>query len=100
MTAAPIQNPECHHQKWRKETPTNSDGGSRLRQTGLMSTIVKLPAVDTWPESTAMLNAAHEWAAASAATGASLRVLRSELLTALLSGDHAIPESYDELIGA
>lgn len=30
----------------------------------------------------------------------SLQVLRSELLTALLSGDHATPESYDELLGA
>lgn len=29
----------------------------------------------------------------------SLRTLRSNLLTALLSGEHEIPESYDELIG-
>lgn len=81
-------------------SPGGAGRNKTLRQTGLMSTIVKLPAVDTWPESTAMLNAAHEWAAASAATGASLRVLRSAMLTALLSGEHVIPESYDEMIGA
>lgn len=33
-------------------------------------------------------------------TSRSLRTLRSELLSALLSGAHRIPETYDELVGA
>lgn len=40
------------------------------------------------------------WASSSAATtyAASLRTLRSELLTVLLSGEHEIPESYDAFL--
>lgn len=46
----------------------------------------------------ALCSAATETASRSREVGHSLRALRKELLTALLSGAHAMPESYDELI--
>ena len=66
------------------------------------SILSKIP-VALPPESTQ-----HRWAQAwialrgserrAATSLADLRTLRSNLLTALLSGEHEIPESYDELI--
>lgn len=44
------------------------------------------------------LTAAETAVERTRATVATLRALRSNLLTALLSGEHAIPESYDELM--
>lgn len=49
-------------------------------------------------EFVALCRAANDNVLASRSFAASLRTLRSELLTVLLSGEHEIPESYDELI--
>lgn len=56
-----------------------------------------------WPENAVLVGETDQQFLSSlyAATDsvARLRTLRSNLLTALLSGEHEIPESYDELIG-
>lgn len=58
----------------------------------------------SWPDETrrkawsSRLQALHAADAASLENASKLQKLRSNLLTALLSGEHEIPESYDELM--
>lgn len=79
-----------------------SPGGAGRNKTlnfgRLMETVVSLPPQDRWREIVGTLGAAKERTAAAARYEQSLRDLRANLLTALLSGEHEIPESYDELL--
>ncbi len=59
----------------------------------------RLPPVDEQRRIDGLLVAAGDAAAHSVAAATSLRSARVELLATLLSGEHAIPEAYDELMG-
>jgi len=59
----------------------------------------RLPPVDEQRRIDGLLVAAGDAAARSVAAATSLRSARVELLATLLSGEHAIPEAYDELMG-
>lgn len=54
------------------------------------------PKRSLWSQRFRAVDAASEGMRAS---GQALRALRANLLTALLAGEHEIPESYDELMG-
>lgn len=56
------------------------------------------PPAEDQNELTAALDAALDSVDAALATADALRTLRSNLLTVLLSGEHEIPASYDELL--
>ena len=65
----------------------------------LASVFVKIPT--TPEEQLRIVHLAESFAAVTAnaaSHAASLRRLRSELLTSLLSGTHTIPESYDDVM--
>lgn len=59
-----------------------------------------VPSLDIQRRLAFEMNGLSEVAAATRRLSARLRILRSNLLTALLSGEHEIPESYDELMEA
>lgn len=59
---------------------------------------VRLPDEDSRTQWASMLEGADAAATAHAKSIADLRALRSNLLTALLSGEHEIPATYDELM--
>jgi type I restriction enzyme S subunit len=61
---------------------------------------VPAPPVARQMEVTDILDSCDEAATSSMDAVDSLRLLRTELLSALLSGAHRIPETYDELMGA
>lgn len=58
-----------------------------------------LPGVDVQDQIVSDIAAMTGAADAARATAESLRTLRSNLLTVLLSGEHEIPSSYDALLG-
>lgn len=71
----------------------------RLNPEGLLGIRLPMPALgvqDAWIEA---LDALWEAAAARNVTASGLRLVRSSLLALLLSGEHKILESYDELMG-
>lgn len=59
-----------------------------------------VPSLDIQRRLAFEMNGLSEVAAATRRLSARLRILRSNLLTGLLSGEHEIPESYDELMEA
>lgn len=66
----------------------------------IRNTSVEWPAEADLPSLAAALRETREACRAQAAVAAALGELRANLLTALLSGEHEIPESYDELMEA
>lgn len=56
---------------------------------------IAVPSLDRQPVITAAFKSTEETASLTHCYATSLRTLRSELLTVLLSGEHEIPESYD-----
>lgn len=84
----------------RLTSPGGAGRNKTLNQGALLRTTASLPPRSKWLVTTEALAAARENAAATAGHAASLRKLRTELLSTLLSGAHRIPETYDELMGA
>ena len=70
----------------------------RLNPEQLLDVLVAMPRLPAQRSALAALDAAWEAKLEAEELAASLRALRSNLLTALLSGDHEIPESYDALL--
>nr|WP_300144484.1 restriction endonuclease subunit S [Propionicimonas sp.] len=70
-----------------------------VNQSIVASIQVSVPTLDEQDRIGSLLSEAAETVTKAMASAAKLCTLRTQLLTALLSGEHAIPESYDELIG-
>ena len=71
----------------------------RLNPDALMNIELPMPSLDVQDTWLATLDALWQEMSAASTTLTTLRALRSHVLTALLSGEHAIPEYYDELMG-
>lgn len=71
----------------------------KINRTELMSIEVPDIEPDEQASIAADLDSMRDAADAARATAESLRTLRSNLLTVLLSGEHEIPSSYDALLG-
>jgi len=71
----------------------------KINRTELMSIEVPDIEPDEQASIAADLDSMRDAAGAARATAESLRTLRSNLLTVLLSGEHEIPASYDALLG-
>ncbi len=72
----------------------------RLNPSELLKIEVPMPGLAEQQQFCEMLDGLWESQLARKAAADDLRALRSNLLTALLSGEHEIPESYDELMVA
>jgi type I restriction enzyme S subunit len=81
-------------------SPGGAGRNRTLNQKALMTSPVRLPPLDQWNQVVHLLAAATDHAAQCRETESSLRELRSQLLTALISGEHVIPSTYDELMSA
>ncbi|MCQ9162972.1 restriction endonuclease subunit S [Arthrobacter sp. STN4] len=82
-----------------EERATGSDMRN-LTQKAIMELEIPAPLIETQKQIGSALRSADAVAASATAYAASLRTLRSELLTVLLSGEHEIPESYGVDIAA
>lgn len=70
----------------------------KINKTNFSSLKISLPSLEFQEEYVSPLRDVAESRAQAEQTVQTLRDLRSNLLTALLSGEHEIPESYDELM--
>lgn len=92
-----------HWAFWAYESGTFRDiaNGTNIKHVGVeRAKSLSAPALDEESQrlATAPLDGIRDAAAAARATADALRTLRSNLLTVLLSGEHEIPASYDELL--
>lgn len=71
----------------------------RLNPEALLGIEVPMPPLEVQDAWLVALDAWWEVVAAGSVTVLALRRTRSDLLAALLSGEHVIPDSYDELMG-
>lgn len=69
-----------------------------INQGHVASLRIPLPSLDVQRERVATIDAARAAASESSMLATSLRSLRSNLLTALLSGEHEIPATYDAVL--
>jgi type I restriction enzyme S subunit len=81
-------------------SPGGAGRNKTLNQKALLSSTVTLPEISTWADVVSLLGSLESRVLALDETLSSLRLLRTELLSSLLSGAHRIPETYDELMGA
>ncbi|MFB0840435.1 restriction endonuclease subunit S [Arthrobacter sp. E44] len=81
-------------------SPGGAGRNRTLNQKALMSSVVKIPPVEEWSSVVRLLISAINHAVACRESEHELRTLRSELLTVLLSGEHEIPSTYDEVMSA
>lgn len=93
-----------HWAFWAYESGTFREiaNGTNIKHVGVeRAKLVRVPRVDVaeQPALIAHMSALRDAADAARATAESLRALRSNLLTVLLSGEHEIPASYDALLG-
>lgn len=93
-----------HWAFWAYESGTFREiaNGTNIKHVGVeRAKLVRVPRVDVaeQPALIAHMSALRDAADAARATAESLRALRSNLLTVLLSGEHEIPSSYDALLG-
>ncbi|MFM9597215.1 restriction endonuclease subunit S, partial [Streptomyces scabiei] len=70
-----------------------------VNQSHLTSMEIPVPPLSAQHRIVRQYEAVLDAADAARATAESLRTLRSNLLTVLLSGEHEIPSSYDALLG-
>lgn len=80
------------------EAASGSTGLGNVAAGWLKTLSLPWPPAEERERLTAMWESAGEAATAAADYATSLGALRSNLLTALLSGDHKVPESYDALL--
>jgi len=81
-------------------SPGGAGRNRTLNRDRVMSSTVLLPPTGAWPDLVELLSDSEGRCEAARRSAACLRDLRSNLLTALLSGEHKIPESYDQLMRA
>lgn len=79
-------------------SPGGAGRNKTLNRGRLMASEIRVPSVDEWPKRVGQLSSAVDHLAAATANSRNLRALRTNLLTILLSGEHEIPPSYDELV--
>lgn len=79
-------------------SPGGAGRNRTLNRGRLLGSTVLVPPAEEWPTVVDTLRAATARWESAVAYVESLRNLRSNLLTVLLSGEHEIPESYDELM--
>jgi type I restriction enzyme S subunit len=72
----------------------------KINKRSISKLAIPLPAIEAQVEYVAVADAGRDSVAESEAYVRSLASLRTNLLTALLSGEHEIPSSYDKLLGA
>ena len=72
----------------------------KINKTNIKTLPISLPSLEAQVDYAERCDASRIELAFSRENVASLRILRSEMLTSLLSGAHTIPESYDELLEA
>lgn len=72
----------------------------QITRSSLSSVHVQLPSVFKQKHIVDLIGTVDDMISAAEQGAKSLRELRSNLLTALLSGEHEIPESYDDLLEA
>lgn len=73
--------------------------GKTMNKSSLDAIPITLPPPDEQRRIVATVKSVDDALGAARATAESLRTLRSNLLTVLLSGEHEIPASYDALLG-
>lgn len=71
-----------------------------IRQSELRKLLVPLPPLSRQREIASVMATIDQAVSTNRSSVDALRALRVELLSALLSGAHRIPETYDELMGA
>ncbi len=81
------------------DSAAGSTGLGNLKVTYLRAIPIALPPIDEQRRIVATVKSVDDALDAARATAESLRTLRSNLLTVLLSGEHEIPASYDALLG-
>ena len=90
-----LQSARGQDQLIRRSSGTTVTG---IRQSELLQIEIPLPPVVEQCAAVRVLGAIDEAAEAASSQAASLRHLRTNLLTSLLSGAHEIPESYNYLL--
>lgn len=79
-------------------SPGGAGRNRTLNRRRLMDAVVEVPVFSDWPGIVQLLDAAQMRLRAAEAHVRTLADLRANLLTALLSGEHEIPDTYEELM--
>jgi type I restriction enzyme S subunit len=91
-----------HWARWCHEQGHFRPTGSGIPNIGLgraRSMPIRISESETLPDELLAASAADAAADGARATADTLRTLRSDLLTVLVSGEHEIPASYDAMMG-
>lgn len=81
-------------------SPGGAGRNKTLNQTALLASTVALPEKSSWPNVVSLLDSLESRVIAITEKLESLQALRRDVMAALLSGAHRIPETYEELMGA
>lgn len=89
---------ERGHELMELASPGSAGRNRTLNQTALLASLVPMPSLAVQREIVAALHCMAEVSGRHEANLSALRSFRSALLQSLLSGDHEIPDGYDDLL--